>query len=148
MTIRLAFGKILLDAGKTLVVPAGRCATIRVHDGLVWATSSGNLDDVWLSAGQEHKLRKQGKTVIESAKRSTIEVVPLPSSNAGRASPSLAWSSMPAWLDDLGALIALVAIVAVMAIAGYRIATAVDSPQWIQDAQRIRVLDSPPVSAS
>ena len=146
MTMKLAFGKTLLDAGKMLVVPAGRCATIRVHDGLVWATSSGNLDDVWLSAGQEHKLGKQGKTVIESTQRSTIEVI-RPSANDACSTPSLKWFKAPAWLDDVGTLIALVAIVGLMALAGYQVAASADNAPSVQDAQRLRILDAHPGSA-
>ena len=141
MTMKLAFGKTLLDAGKTLVVPAGTCAAIRVHDGLVWATSSGSLDDVWLSAGQEHALPKRGKTVIESTLRSTIECVPTPA-NDGAAPPSLKWVRPPAWLDDVGTLIALVAIVGLMAVAGYQVATMSESPQSILDVQRHAPADS------
>jgi hypothetical protein len=143
MTMKLAFGKTLLDAGKTLVVPAGRAATLRVHDGLVWATSSGNLDDVWLSAGQEHKLPKTGKTVIESTQRSTIEFVPPPANDASSTPPSLKWVKLPAWFDDVGTLIALVAIVALMAVAGYQVSTAADGPSSIQDVHRMRILDLP-----
>ncbi len=147
MTMKLAFGKTLLDAGKTLVVPAGRAATLRVHNGLVWATSSGNLDDVWLSAGQEHKLPKRGKTVIESTQRSTIEFVPPTANDASSTPPSLEWIKLPAWFDDVGALIALVAIVAVMAVAGYQVSTAADGPSSIQDVQRLRIPDLPAGSA-
>ena len=143
MIMKLAFGKTLLEAGKTLVVPPGLRATIRVHDGLVWATSSGNLDDVWLAAGQEHRLPKRGVTVIESTRRSTIEFVPPPANDGGSSGAKLAWFKAPAWLDHVGALIVLVAILGVIAIAGYQVATAIDTPQSIQDAQRIRVLDPP-----
>ena len=135
MAMKFAFGKTFLDAGKMLVVPAGTFAAIRVHDGLVWATSSGSLDDVWLSAGQEHALPRRGKTVIESTQRSTIECIP-PAANDGAAPPSLKWVRVPAWLDDVGALIALVAIVGLMAIAGYQVATMSESPQTILDVQR------------
>jgi hypothetical protein len=145
--MKLAFGKILLDAGKTMVVPAGRCPTIRVHDGMVWATSSGKLDDVWLSAGQEHRLPKRGKTVIESTLRSTIEFVPPPANDAWSAPPSLKWIKLPAWFDDVGALIAMIAIVALMVVAGYQVSTAADNPSSIQDVQRMRILDSPGGSA-
>jgi hypothetical protein len=141
MGTMLAFGKTLLDPGKTLVVPSGRCATIRVHEGLVWATSSGNLDDVWLSAGQEHKLPKRGRTVIESTRRSTIEVIPPSANDPCQASLTLQWFKFPAWFDDVGALIALVAIVALMAVAGYQVAATGETPQ--QDAQQPRILGTP-----
>jgi hypothetical protein len=147
MTMKLAFGKTLLDAGKTMVVAAGQCATIRVHDGMVWATSSGNLDDVWLSAGQEHRLPKRGKTVIESTQRSTIEFVPPPANDACSTTPSLKWIKLPAWFDDVGALIALVAIVALMAVAGYQVSTSADTASSIQDVQRMRIPDQPAGSA-
>ena len=142
MTISLAFGTTLLDAGNTVVVPAGRRATLRVHDGLVWATSSGDLDDVWLYAGQEHRLRSRGMTVIESTARSTIELIP-PCANDAPAHPALSWIRMPRWLDDIGALVALVATVGVMAIAGYQIAFPGDIPHPIQDAYPTRILNVP-----
>jgi hypothetical protein len=61
---RPSFGIRSLASGETVVVPQHTKARLRVHDGVVWATSSGDLHDVWLSAGQEHAL-EQGRTVIE-----------------------------------------------------------------------------------
>lgn len=147
MTTKLAFGKTLLDAGRTLVLPPGRCATIRVHDGLVWATSSGNLGDVWLSAGQAHRLPKRGKTVIESTQRSTIELIPPSANDECSTPPSLRWFTSPAWLDDVGALIALVAIVGLMGVAGYQVAATAENRQSTQDAQGQRTLDAPAARA-
>ena len=138
MTIKLAFGTTLLDAGKTMVVPAGRRGTLRVHDGLVWATSSGDLDDVWLRAGQEHRLQSRGLTVIESTSPSTVELIP-PCANDALSHPALAWLRMPGWLDDIGALIALVAIVGVMIIAGYQVACAGDIAPPMQDAHPLHI---------
>jgi len=148
MTIKLAFGRILLDAGKTMAVPEGQRATIRVHDGLVWATSSGNVDDVWLSAGQEHRVPDRGLTVIESTRRATIEIIPAPANDDRAPGPALAWFKAPAWFDDVGALLALVAIVGVMVIAGYQVATAAELSQSIQDAHPVRILEVPASSAA
>jgi len=138
MTIRLAFGTTQLDAGNTMVVPAGQRGTLRVHDGLVWATSSGDLDDVWLRAGEEHRLPSRGMTVIESTARSTIELIP-PCANDGAPPPALAWIRMPRWFDDIGALLALVAIVGVMLVAGYRVASAGDIAPPLQDALPLHI---------
>ncbi len=138
MTIRLAFGTTLLDAGRTMVVPAGRRGTLRVHDGLVWATSSGNLDDVWLRAGQEHRLQSHGMTVIESTARSTIEWIP-PCANDDAPRPALSWIRMPRWFDDIGALLALVAIVGVMVMAGYQVASAGNIAPPMQDARPLHI---------
>jgi hypothetical protein len=138
MTIRLAFGTTLLDAGKTMVVPAGRRGTLRVHDGLVWATSSGDLDDVWLHAGQEHRLQSRGMTVIESTARSTIELIP-PCANEDAPRPALAWLRMPRWFDDIGTLLTLVAIVGVMVIAGYQVASAGNIAPPMQDALPLHI---------
>jgi len=138
MTIRLAFGTTQLDAGNTMVVPPGRRGTLRVHDGLVWATSSGDLDDVWLGAGQEHRLQSHGMTVIESTARSTIELIP-PCANDDTPRPALAWIRMPRWFDDIGALLALVAIVGVMVIAGYQVASAGDFAPPMQDALPLHI---------
>jgi hypothetical protein len=138
MTIRLAFGTTLMDAGKTLVVPAGRRGTLRVHDGLVWTTSSGDLDDVWLRAGQEHRLPSRGMTVIESTARSTIELIP-PCANDDAPRPALTWIRTPRWFDDIGALLALVAIVGVMVLAGYQVASAGDIALPMQDAPPLHI---------
>ena len=146
MTIKLAFGKTLLDPGKTLVVPAGQRGTLRVHDGLVWATSSGDRDDVWLRAGQEHRLQSSGLTVIESTARSTVELIP-PCANDASSYPALAWIRMPGWFDNIGALLALVAIVTVMAIAGFQVALAGNAAPLIQDAHPLH-LPNPAVSAT
>src|SRR5450432_267500 len=146
MTIKLAFGTTLLDAGKTMVVPAGRRGRLRVHDGLLWATSSGDRDDVWLSAGQEHTLQSRGLTVIESTSRSTIELIP-PCANDAPLHPALAWIRMPGWLDDIGALLALVAIVTVMVVAGFQVAIAGNVAPPIQDAHPLHILNVPMATA-
>ncbi|MEO8740643.1 MAG: DUF2917 domain-containing protein [Casimicrobiaceae bacterium] len=146
MTIKLAFGTTLLDAGRTMVVPAGQRGTLRVHDGLVWATSSGDLDDVWLRAGQEHRLQSHGMTVIESTSRSTIELIP-PCANDEPSPPTLAWLRMPAWLDDVGALLALVAIVGVMLIAGFQVAFAGNVTPTFQDAHPSPIPNVPATTA-
>ncbi|HEY3255775.1 MAG TPA: DUF2917 domain-containing protein [Polyangiaceae bacterium] len=117
----------MLGCGKTFAVPAAPGSRIRVLDGLVWATTSGSLDDIWLSAGQEHRIERRGLTVIESAARSTIELAPPPSSDARQSKPWLAWSRVPAWLDNVGAVIVLAAVVGLMTVAGYRFVDTVGS---------------------
>ena len=112
-----ALGTYSLQSGQTVVVPRHANVRLRVHDGMVWATSSGDLDDVWLRAGQEHALAYKGRTVIESTARSTIELVPAAANDGPADQPVLRWSHIPAWIDDVGTLIALAAIVAVMATA-------------------------------
>ena len=126
MTKMLAFwtpalGTYSLQSGETVVVPPHANVRLRVHDGLVWATSSGDLDDVWLRAGQEHALAYKGRTVIESTARSTIELVPAAANDGLADQPALSWARMPALLDNVGTLIALAAIVAVMATAAMRV---------------------------
>jgi Protein of unknown function (DUF2917) len=76
MQIRLAFRRMFLDPGKTFAVPLVAGARVRVVDGMVWATTSGSPDDVWLGAGKEHTIRRPGLTVIESLTRSTVELMP------------------------------------------------------------------------
>lgn len=122
MTSMLAFdrppyGIRSLESGETVVVPQHTKARLRVHDGMVWATSSGDLDDVWLSAGQEHALDNKGRTVIESTTRATIELVPAAANDVIAGTPALAWQRMPAWMDDAGTLVALAGFVALMATA-------------------------------
>ncbi len=126
MTGMLAFGKspfgtYSLTSGETVVVPPRAQARLRVHDGLVWATSSGDLDDIWLRAGEEYTLANKGCTVIESTARATIELVPAAANDELAHPPVLQWSRAAAWLDDAGTLIALVAIVAVMLTAASRV---------------------------
>ena len=104
MTMKLSFGKLLLEAGRTHAVPTGAGARIRVHDGLVWATTSNSLDDVWLGAGQEHEVPGAGLTVIESTTRSTIELLPPAANDACPHGASLAWFRLPGWFDDIGSM--------------------------------------------
>ena len=119
MAIKLSFGRFLLDAGKTYAAPTGAGERIRVHDGVVWATTAGDLDDVWLGAGQEHEVQRSGLTVIQSATRATFELLPPAANDAWQESAVLAWFRIPRWLDDVGTLaflavaVGLVALVAV-----------------------------------
>ena len=77
MRIILPVLRIELDDGKTAAVATPRGAGLRVVDGRVWATTSGDLKDVWLAAGEEHRVPKQGLTVLEAAgARATVEVTP------------------------------------------------------------------------
>ena len=110
-----SFGIYSLASGETVVVPQHTKARLRVHDGVVWATSSGDLHDVWLSAGQEHALDNKGRTVIESTARATIELVPAAANDVIAGAPALSWQRTPGWMDNAGTLIALAGLVAVMA---------------------------------
>jgi hypothetical protein len=122
MTNILAFstaplGTHALESGQTMVVPPHVDVRLRVHDGIVWATSSGDLDDIWLRAGQEHALSDKGRTVIESTARATIELVEGAANDGLAGQPPLRWSRTPAWLDDAGTLVALAAVVALIVTA-------------------------------
>jgi Protein of unknown function (DUF2917) len=126
MTNMLAFrspalGTYSLQSGETVVLPPRANVKLRVHDGVVWATSSGDLDDVWLRAGQEHALAEKGRTVIESTARATIELVPAAANDGLDYEPLLHWSRTPAWLDGAGTMIALMSIVALMATAAAQV---------------------------
>ena len=109
MAMKLSFGKFLLEAGRTHAVPTGAGARIRVHDGVVWATTSGELDDVWLRSGQEHVVQNAGLTVIESAARSTVELLPPAANDFWQPDASLAWFRLPGWLDEMGTMAFLAA---------------------------------------
>jgi len=77
MRIPLPIVRIELDTGKTAAVATPRGAGLRVVDGRIWATTSGDLADVWLAAGQEHRVPKRGLTVLEAAgARATVELTP------------------------------------------------------------------------
>jgi Protein of unknown function (DUF2917) len=78
MQIRLSFKRMFLAPGKTFAVPTVSGARVRVVDGLVWATTSSSPDDVWLGAGDEHTVQSGGLTVVESVARSTVEIIPPP----------------------------------------------------------------------
>lgn len=82
MKIPLSFTRMFLAPGRTFAVPTLAGARLRVIDGMVWATTSGSQDDVWLSAGDEHTVGKPGLTVIESVARSTVEFIPRSASEA------------------------------------------------------------------
>lgn len=116
MAMKLSFGRFLMDAGKTHAVPTGAGARIRVHDGVVWATTAGDLDDVWLGAGQEHEVQRDGLTVIESATRSTFELLPPAANDLWRERASLPWFRIPGWLDNAGTLAFLAAAVGLVAL--------------------------------
>ena len=109
MAMKLSFGKLLLEAGRTHAMPTGAGARIRVHDGVVWATTSGELDDVWLRSGQEYVVQKAGLTVIESTTRSTVEVLPPAANDPWQPGASLASFRLPGWLDDTGTMAFLAA---------------------------------------
>ena len=76
MLKQLAFKRIFLESGQTFAVATVPGARMRVVDGIVWATTSGSVDDVWLGAGQEHRVENRGLTVIESATRAIVELLP------------------------------------------------------------------------
>lgn len=77
MLIPLPNTRIELAPGGTaaLATPCGM--GIRVVKGKVWATTTGSLDDLWLRAGDEHLVPKQGLTVIEASDTpATVELAP------------------------------------------------------------------------
>jgi len=76
---------------------------------VVWATTSGELDDVWLRSGQEYVVQNPGLTVIESTTRSTVEVLPPAANDAWQPGASLASFRLPSWLDDTGTMAFLAA---------------------------------------
>jgi Protein of unknown function (DUF2917) len=76
MQISLSFKRIFLAPGKTFALPTVAGSRVRVVDGMVWATTSNNPDDVWLGPGDEHVVQSPGLTVVESVARSTIELLP------------------------------------------------------------------------
>ena len=77
MRMPLPVLRVELDRGKTAAVATPRGAALRVVDGKVWATTSGDLADVWLGAGDEHQVPKGGLTVLEAAGApATVEVTP------------------------------------------------------------------------
>ncbi len=76
MKIPFSFKRMFLEPGKTLAVATVAGSRVRVVDGLVWATTSGNPDDLWLAAGDDHTVRESGLTVIESVGRSTVQLFP------------------------------------------------------------------------
>jgi hypothetical protein len=77
MRIPLPVLRIELDGGKTAAVATPRGAGLRVVDGRVWATTSGDLRDIWLDAGEEHRVSKRGLTALEAAgTRATVELMP------------------------------------------------------------------------
>jgi hypothetical protein len=115
------YGIRWLGSGQTVVVPRRARATLKVHNGVVWATSSGDLDDVWLAAGQEHHLEDKGRTVIESAAPATIELVPAAANDMLAGQPALSWRRLCRWLDDVGVLMALLGFVALVGAAAGRI---------------------------
>lgn len=78
MQIQLSFKRIFLGPGKTFAVPTAPGARVRVVDGMVWATTSSSPDDIWLGAGDEHTVERSGLTVVESVARSTVELIPPP----------------------------------------------------------------------
>lgn len=89
MITKLAFKRICLEPGGTFAMATGAGARMRVVDGVVWATTTGSVDDVWLHRGQEYRVGRRGLTVIEAAGRSIVEWLP-PRSGLSRLMSSLA----------------------------------------------------------
>lgn len=119
MQMRLAFEKIFLDPGKTFSV----AAVVRVVDGMVWATTSGNLDDVSLQAGQEHAIQSRGLTVIESAARSIVELLP-PTTDIRQSMRSICSDPdptlVPAIQVNLGTAIVVMVVIGLPVVASHR----------------------------
>jgi len=77
MLIPLPITRIELGPGGTAALDTPCGTGIRVVRGRVWATTTGSLDDVWLGAGEEHRVPKPGLTVIEaSGTPATVEFAP------------------------------------------------------------------------
>src|SRR5215467_7947383 len=66
MLIPLPIIRLELGPGGTAALDTPCGTGIRVVKGKVWATTTGSLDDVWLHAGEEHRVPKPGLTVIEA----------------------------------------------------------------------------------
>jgi hypothetical protein len=75
MTTSFAYETIGLDPASARSVPTVRGVRIRVVDGLVWATTTGDTRDLWLRRGDEFTVARNGRTVLESNARSTIELL-------------------------------------------------------------------------
>jgi len=76
MTIQLAYKILALEAATPRAVPTVRGARVRVIEGVVWATTSGDTRDLWLRAGDEVTIARDGRTVLESSAKSRIELLP------------------------------------------------------------------------
>jgi len=77
MLIPLPIIRLELGPGGTAALDTPCGTGIRVVKGKVWATTTGSLDDVWLRAGEEHRVPKPGLTVIEaSGTPATVEFAP------------------------------------------------------------------------
>jgi ferric-dicitrate binding protein FerR (iron transport regulator) len=75
--MRIPLATLKLDLGKPFAATIPEGVRVRVVDGTVWATTSGNPEDTWLQAGEEHRLSSGGLTVLEAAgTRSTVELLP------------------------------------------------------------------------
>jgi hypothetical protein len=50
---------------------------VRVLEGPIWATTSGSPEDIWLQAGDEHRVSSCARTVLQASDRpSIVELVP------------------------------------------------------------------------
>ncbi len=75
--MRIPLATLKLDPGKPFAANLPEGVRVRVVDGTVWATTSGNPEDTWLRAGEEHRLSSGRLTVLEAAGRpSTVELLP------------------------------------------------------------------------
>lgn len=104
MKIPFAFRRLTLVPGATFAVTAPRGGRVRVLSGRIWAASGGELDDVWLQAGEEHLVGKRNLTVIESIGAATVELVPPFVIGAGRARSTDYRSEVPRRLCGIAAL--------------------------------------------
>ena len=67
MLIPLPMSTMRLGPGATAAFDTPCGTGIRVVRGKVWATTTGSPVDVWLGAGEEHRVAKPGITVIEAS---------------------------------------------------------------------------------
>lgn len=116
MTMLLAYETVDLDAATTRAVPTVRGARVRVVEGVVWATTSGDTRDLWLSAGDELTITRNGRTVLESSSRSTIELLPPCADGPGEALLFSLRLRVQRWLGGVRALQWLPADVATVAV--------------------------------
>lgn len=67
---------VLLAHGKALAIDGARGSIVEAGAGLLWLTVEGEAGDVFLSAGQSHRVAGEGRVVIEGAARapSTVRI--------------------------------------------------------------------------
>ena len=74
MELRIPALSLHLPARRTLRLDSARGTTLRVLAGRLWLAEEGLPDDCFLAAGDRHRVRSDGRVVVQSESASAVEL--------------------------------------------------------------------------